>query len=385
MISFRFLRVLLPAFALLAAACSSTPPAPEPKSYPRLPADKVVLKRVWKTAVGDGLGGDDVRLPPAIGEQRITASSRNGVLQSLLRESGKPVWKKNTGLPFTTGPAAAYGAVAVATAKGEVLLFSEADGAQKWKVSVGAAVLATPALATDTVIVLSADGVIHALSLETGEARWTYNTSVPPLSLHANAAPLVNGNTVYVASSGGKLVSLDITSGVAAWELRVASNSGRSELERMNDVVGDLLMPSDSAIYSVGFQSQLTAVDVNNGRRRWQFDVSSVNSLAEGLGNIYVTDTEGNVIAVDRASGKVVWKQSDYQYRHLSGPSVVGTVLAVGDDSGKVHLLGQSDGQVRGRFSVSSDALKFVQGRGDVLYVWDEDGGLTAWQIRQKN
>ncbi len=382
MINSRVLRTLLPVACLAVAACSSTPPAPEPKSYPDLPADKVVLDRLWKTSVGDGLDKDDVRLPPAIGEQRVTAASRDGVLVSLLRESGKPVWKVASGLPITTGPGAAYGAIAVATAKGEVVVFAEADGIQKWKVSVGAAVLATPAVAADTVVVLSADGVIHALALESGEQRWTYNTSVPALSLHANAAPLIVDDIVYVATAGGKLVSLDLKTGVAAWELRVASNNGRSELERMNDVVGDLLFVAPGTIYSVGYQSQLTAVDAGSGRRRWQFDTSSVNGLAEGLGNVYVSDTDGQVLAVDRSSGKVVWKQSDYQYRRLTATTVVGSVLAVGDDDGRVHLLAQSDGQVRGRASVSGDALIAIKGTGDELFAWDADGGLSAWKIR---
>lgn len=382
MISLRVLRTLLPAACLVVAACSSTPPAPEPKSYPALPTDKVVLERLWKTSVGDGLGKDDVRLPPALGEQRVTAASRDGVLVSLQRENGKPVWKKTTGLAITTGPGAAYGAVAVATAKGEVALFAEADGAQQWKVSVGAAVLATPAVAADVVVVLSADGVIHALARDSGEQRWAYNTSVPALSLHANAAPLIVDNTVYVATAGGKLLSLDMKTGVAGWELRVASNSGRSELERMNDIVGDLLFVAPGTVYSVGYQSQLTAVDVNSGRRRWQFDASSVNGLAEGLGNVYVSDTEGNVLAVDRSSGKAVWKQSDYQYRRLTASAVVGSVLAVGDDNGRVHLLAQSDGQVRGRARVSGDALVAITGSGDELLAWDADGRVSAWKIR---
>lgn len=379
---FRFLRaLLLPVLLLGMIACSSTPAAPEPKSYPALPSDKVKLKRLWKTTVGDGLDKDDVRLSPVVGEQRITAASRDGVLVSLVRESGKTVWKMETGLPITAGPAAAYGVVVVGTAKGDVALFSEADGTQKWKVSVGAALMAAPALAADTVVVLAADGVIHALSTENGASRWTYNTAVPPLSLHASAAPLIANGRVYVGTSGGKLIGLDLASGVAGWEVRVATNNGRSELERMNDIVGNLLMPDASTVFSVGFQSQLTAVDVEAGRRRWQFDVSSVSDLAEGLGNIYVTDSVGNVLAIDRASGKLVWKQPDYQYRQLTGPTVVGAVLAVGDDDGRVHLLAQSDGQVRGRINASGDALVALQGRDDVLYVWGAHGRLSAWKI----
>lgn len=382
MITSRFLRALiLPATLLAVAACSSTPAAPKPKAYPALPSDRVKLKREWKVSVGDGLAKDNVRLSPAVGEQHVIAASRDGVLLSVARENGKVLWKKDTKLPITAGPASAYGLVVVATAKGEVVAFSEADGSQKWTASVGAAVMAAPALGTDTVVVLAADGMIHALSADKGESRWTYNTTVPPLSLHANAPPLVAEKNVFVGTSGGKLVLLDLASGVAGAEVRIATNNGRSELERMNDIVGGLLLDG-TVLYSVGYQSQLTATDVESGRRRWQFDTSSVSDLAAGLGNVYVSDTTGNVLAVDHNSGKVVWKQPDYQYRTLTNPTVVGNVLAVGDDDGYIHLLAQSDGQVRGRISTSGDPLVSLQGVGDELFVWDNDGRLSAWKIR---
>lgn len=398
------LRLLLLLCVLFAfVACSSTPSAPRPKSYPALPSKQVKLEYLWDVQVGKGLAEDHVRLAPAVGEQHIVAASRDGVLLVLERETGKVLWEKKTGLPVTAGPAAAYGLVVVATAKGDVVAFAEEDGTQKWTVSVGAAVVAAPALSTDTVVVLAADGVVHALARDTGEARWTYNTMVPPLSLHGNAAPLIVDNHVFVATSAGKLLAFDLITGVAGLELRVATNTGRSELERMTDIVGNLLLLDNRDLYSVGFQSQLTAVDVESGRRRWQFDVSSVQDMAEGLGNVYVTDTSANVFAVDRASGKVVWKQPDYAYRTLTAPTIVGGLVAFGDGDGKVHLLAQTDGSVRGRistgFSLASGqghndevgekgpmhlgySLASVQGRDDMLYTWSSAGVLVAWKIR---
>lgn len=378
-----FLRfLLLPGVLIALAACSSAPPAPKASAYPALPSDRVTLRRLWEVHVGDGLAKDNIRLAPALGEQHIAAASRDGVLLVVARESGKVLWKKKTALAITAGPATGYGVIVVGTAKGEVLAFAEEDGTQKWSVSVGAPVMAAPAVSAGMVVVLGADGVIHALARDSGEVRWTYNTMVPPLSLHANAAPLIVDDHVYVATSAGKLVGLDMATGVAGMEVRVATNNGRSELERMTDIVGNLLLLDGRDLYSVGFQSQLTATDVESGRRRWQFDVSSVLDLAEGLGNIYVTDTTGNVFAVDRASGKVVWKQPGYAYRSLTAPTIVGGLVAVGDDEGRVHLLAQSDGQVRGRTSAGS-SLVSLQGRDDVLYAWASNGRLSAWKIRQ--
>jgi outer membrane protein assembly factor BamB len=379
---FRFFRALvLPGLLVGLAACSSAPPAPKPKPYPVLPAEQVKLTREWKVSVGDGLADENIRLLPAVGEQHVIAASRDGVMLSIDRESGKILWKLKTKLPITAGPAVAYGLIVIGTTKGDVIAYAEEDGKQKWKVSVGAMVMAAPALSADTVVVLTADGVIHALARDTGVVRWTYSTTVPPLSLHANATPLISGNRVYVATSGGKLIALDLESGVAGWELRVATNNGRTELERMTDIASNLLLVGDNELYSVGFQSQLTVTDADAGRRRWQFDISSVNDLAEGLGNIYVTDTDANVFAVDRASGKSVWKQPDYAYRHLTGPVIFNNLVVVGDDDGNVHFLAQSDGQVRGRVRVVHDALSALIAHDDVLYTWSIEGVLSAWKV----
>lgn len=378
--SFRFAWLLV--VAVLLAACSSTPPAPKPKEYPALPEQALKLKRLWKISVGDGLADEAVRLAPALTEQYVAAASRDGMLVLANRDTGKVTWKKDTGQPLVVGPGAAYGSVVVGTAKGDVLAFSLADGSLQWRAALGAVAMATPAISSDTVVVLAADGVVHALARDSGQERWTYNTTVPTLSLHANAAPLIRGSHVYVASSSGKLASLDLASGVAEWDLSVATNDGRSELERMNDIVADLLDAGPAEVASVGYQSQLTLTDTEAGRRLWSFDVSSVNNLAEGLGNIYVTDIGGNVLAVDKASGKALWKQPDYAYRRLTNPVVLSNHVVVGDDDGRVHLLAQSDGAVRGRVRIGGDALVALQVRDDVLYAWDEDGGLSAWKLK---
>jgi outer membrane protein assembly factor BamB len=378
----RLRRLAIPLLAVLVAACSSTPPEPEAKSYPRITAERVKLQRLWKVSVGDGQDGTQVRLTPAVSSQHVAAASHDGLLMLIDRESGKLQWKKKTRLPITAGPAMGYGLVAIGTAKGELVLYSQADGSEKWRASLGAPVLAAPAIAADRVVALAGDGVVHALALADGAVRWTYNTSVPPLTLNTNAAPLLADDRVYIATSGGKLIRLDPETGAAEWEVRIATNSGRSELERMNDVVGNLLRVGERELYSVGFQSQLTMTDVEAGRRRWQYELSSVNDPAEGLGNIYVTDVEGFVLAVDRASGKLAWKQPDYAYRQLSNPVVLNNLLAVADDDGRVHLLSQSDGAVRGRVRASGDAVVALVVRDDVLYAWDDDGGLSAWKLR---
>lgn len=379
---------LLPRFFLLAAlgislaACSSSPKAPEPVAYPSLPADALSMKRLWKVSVGNGLDGSDSRLAPAVGERLVAAASHDGVLLAVDRETGKVLWKNATQLEISAGPSMAYGVLVVATTKGEVVAFSPEEGKELWRASLGAGALSTPGISAKAVVVLSVDGVVHALARDSGSVLWTYNTSVPPLSLRGSAAPLMDDERVYIATSAGKLLGMNADNGVLGWDTRVATNAGRSELERMNDIVGNMVQAADGVVFSIGYQSQLTATNPDTGRRLWQYDASSVNNLAMGLGNIYFSDVSGHLYAVDQHSGKVVWKQTDYAWHQLTAPVVVSSVLAVGDERGRVHFLAQSDGQVRGRVRMSGDPLVALAAQGDVLYGWDKQGHLSAWQVQ---
>lgn len=370
----------VPLLALL-TACSTTPSAPKPGRLPDLPSERVRLDRVWKMKVGDGVGALGQQ-HPAFSGQLVVAASEDGVLAALDAETGLAQWRKKTGLPFSSSPAIGYGIVSIGTDKGELLAFDSASGEQRWRVTLGASVQSAPAVTADKVIVLTADGVVHALDRATGEQRWTYLTPVPPLSLRGGAGPLIIDSHVLVPTAAGKLISLEADTGIVEWDVRVAANTGRSELERMVDIQGELLLDGDSNLYSVGFQSQLTALNVQEGRRRWQFDVSSVQSLAAGLGNIYVVDTGSTVIALDQAGGKPVWKQPDLAWRDLVNPVVLGPVLVTGDADGFAHILSQSDGRVVGRERLVRDRIVSLSVQGEMLYAWSADGVLTAWKTR---
>lgn len=370
---------VLPLVALM-AACSS-PKAPEPGPMPELSGERVRLERVWKTQVGDGPAALS-SLKPAVTAQQVVAASQDGVLAALDTETGHVQWRLKTKLPFTAGPAVGYGLIVAGTSKGELLAYDAASGESRWKVQLGAAVNAVPVLTADSVVALTSDGVVHKLDRATGESRWTYNTPIPPLSLRGSAGPVVLGSRVLVPTAAGKVLSLDVESGAVEWDVRVATNTGRSELERMVDIQGELLLDGDSTLYSVGFQAQLTALNVQEGRRRWQYDVSSVQGLAAGLGNVYVVDTASAVVALDQAGGKPVWKQPDLMWRGLVNPVVLGPVLVAGDAKGYAHLLAQSDGKVVGRERLVWDGLTSLTVQGDRLYVWSQEGVLSVWKIR---
>ena len=364
------------------AACSSNPNEHKPAPLPVLPQKAMQLKlhKQWSVNVGDGLAGDVIKLHAATQANLTYVASRDGVVLAT-DEQGKTVWQQKTKLPITSGVAAGYGVVVIATAKGEVLALNPANGQTLWRKTLLAPVLASAALSAETIVIQSNDGKVYGLDSKTGEKRWVYDTPVPSLSLRGYATPLIDENLVIVATATGKIVALDVNTGIAQWESRIATSEGRSELARMVDVDGDMLMTINKELYVASYQGQLAALNIKDKPDPlWTLPTSTTQSLAEGLGNVYVVDAASSILAVDQETGKVVWKQSDFAWRGLSNPVVVGNYLVVGDSSGYLHIMAQSDGRLLGRSSVRGAVVNLEKVQ-DAFTVYTSKGQFSRWQL----
>jgi outer membrane protein assembly factor BamB len=96
----------------------------------------------------------------------------------------------------------------------------------------------------------------------------------------------------------------------------------------------------------------------------------------------YVSDDKGAVHALDRASGRSLWKQDKLAYRQLSLPFPVGSAVAVGDLEGYVHFLAQDSGAFVARTATDGGAVRAAPIRvpGGIL-VQTSNGGLFALSL----
>ena len=106
---------------------------------------------------------------------------------------------------------------------------------------------------------------------------------------------------------------------------------------------------------------------------------SSYTGMAADRYNVYASDAEGFVWALNADNGSARWSQKALRNRQLSDVAVLGSVVAVGDFEGYVHFLSVEDGSLIGRTRVGSrpirggmlaaDGKLFVQGDGGDLDV----------------
>ncbi len=368
--------------AVLAAGCSSNSKKELPPAELTNFTEEVVLKKQWSRSPGAGLGETYNTLVPAIENDRIYASDVTGDVYALDRITGNVVWNKDLDLPVSGAVGVGYGLVMLGTLKGEVIALDSSTGEERWRARVTSEVLAPPANNGDVVVVQTQDDRLIGLDAATGDRRWIYESTPAVLTLRGTGAPIVTNRLAVAGLSTGKVVAVDISNGVPVWESRVAIPQGRSELERVVDIDGGLLL-SGGTLYVSTYQGRVAGLDLESGRVLWQRDASSYVGVAQGFGNVYVSEASGTVESVDERSSSALWSNDAMARRQLTAPEVYSSYVAVGDFEGYLHLLSQVDGRFVGRERVDSSGLRarpLVV--GDTIYVFGNSGKLEALTIR---
>ncbi len=369
--------------AVLAAGCSSNDKKePEPAELVKFDAE-IELSKQWNRSIGEGQGETYNLLTPVVYGDEIFAADVEGLVVAMDRMTGNVNWKSDLEMPISGAVGAGYGLVLVGTLRGEVLALDVSTGEERWRSRVSSEILAAPAVNGDVVVVQTQDDRVIALDIDTGEQRWSYESSPAVLTLRGTGAPLLTNELAIAGLSSGKVVALDTRRGLPVWEQRVAIPQGRSELERVVDIDGGLLL-SGETLYVASFQGRVAALDLQSGRILWQRDASTSSGVAMGYGSVYLSQADGSVIGIDERSTTVLWTNDELARRQLSAPTVFSSYVAVGDKEGYLHFLSQVDGRFVARTRIDSNGVRarpVVE--GDWLYAYGNGGKLVALTIRQ--
>ncbi|HXF07585.1 MAG TPA: outer membrane protein assembly factor BamB [Candidatus Acidoferrales bacterium] len=348
------------------------PPAPLPTL-----TSAVSVSTRWTVDVG---GKSEERFPylaPALGGSRIYAASADGQVVAVELNSGNVAWRVKTKSRITAGPFWAVDTLLVGTLDGEVLALTATDGRIRWRRQMSSEVLATPRAEQGIVVVRTLDGRISGLDLNDGSTRWTYETTVPSLTLRGTGAPVLENGFAMIGLDNGKVIALRLSDGRLAWEETVALPTGRSEVERLVDIDGDPAVLA-GGLFVATFQGKVAGFDLRSGRRVWDRDTSSFQSIVAGGDEIYEVDDQSRVNALDLQTGAVRWTQEGLLRRNLSAPALSGRHVIVADGDGYVFWIDRGTGQIRGytridRKGISArplrvgDEMVVVQGRGGRL------------------
>ncbi|CAH9017482.1 Outer membrane protein assembly factor BamB [Candidatus Nitrosacidococcus sp. I8] len=341
---------------------------------------KVKAKILWSTRIGKGTKSHYLRLSPFIIDDQIIAADYSGQVSAFDGTSGKRQWETKLNLPLT-GAGGGEHLIIVGTENAEVVALDPEKGNVLWKKAVSSEILSAPSVEEGVVVVRAVDGQIYGLNAEDGSRLWVYQYSVPSLTLRGTAAPVIDNDKVIIGLPGGKLIALSLDDGQLLWEKSVVIPRGRTELDRLADINATPVLYAGYA-YTVTYNGKIAAVWLTNGDVLWAREMSSYAGINIDGSNLYVTDIDNYVWALDSRTGASLWRQSKLLRRRLTAPISYDGYVVVGDYEGYLHWMSKDDGHFITRLRVKKvgiiNAPLVVENR---IYVTNEKGILSAVQI----
>ena len=263
---------------------------------------------------------------PVASADLVYVTDGRGILHGLDVATGAVRWDGTEAVSSASAATVSDGSVYVGTSDGHVVAFDAETGVLRWETSVSPAseVIGSPAVGADLVFAASPTGGLVAIHAATGEVAWRFDTQGEPLGTVAYADGIVYVGTPS-GDATGRLRAVDAATGQIRWVV--------DEPLFSPSVVGSLAISgSDVGVIS--------ARDVATGIERWRLQTGGVNrapAIAGGIAFV-AADTNRQVLAIDVATGQILWQLGVDGENQCCLAVAEGLVLA-GTMNGNVHAI----------------------------------------------
>ncbi|HEY3411847.1 MAG TPA: PQQ-binding-like beta-propeller repeat protein [Armatimonadota bacterium] len=288
---------------------------------------------------------------PCVSGNMVYVMSRDGALHALTT-AGVLKWRLRTGGLDTSSPTIVNGTIYVGSGypNKDFWAVDAVSGVVKWRTNSGLAdpllkrpgqyVYSSQAFADGIVYASANDGGFYGLNATTGKLKWRYETQ-GGVYFHS---PCLAG-TLLIGAPGDydtAVYGINRTTGELAWKYV-------SGLQ--HSYVSSPAYDGDTAYVGIGEPDQeIVALNAQTGTLKWKYVTgyatqNSYTSSPAVTNNVIFVGTaqakrgdpeSGRVVALDKASGSVLW-QTSLPKPVLSSPSVAGNYVVVGCMDGTVR------------------------------------------------
>ena len=243
------------------------------------------------------------------------------------------------------------------------------SGQLKWKFHTAGPVLSSPAVVGALLYVGSADHNLYAINLADGTQKWKFKTHG-----RVSSSPAVSGGLVYFGSYDGTFYAVDAASGQEKWKF-LAPGERRFAAKHLHGAEpAEETMPDPFDCY--------------------------LSSPAVWNGTVYFGSGNGNVYALDAATGALKWKFRTGDVVHAS-PAIADGVVFVGSWDTYFYALDAVTGKEKWRFKTGdddkihnqvgiqssaavADGVAYFGCRDSNLYAVDVATGQKKWAFNNK-
>ena len=179
--------------------------------------------------------------------------------------------------------------------------------------------------------------------------RIVTGVGVPQITAISDAAEVANQYGIPVIADGGIRFSGDICKAIAAGascvmvgSMFAGTEEAPGEVILFNVITSysihyTKLYDIGSTLYTIGYNGQLIAIDLREGKPMWKRNYSSATDMATDGGRLFLVTDNDHLVAVDARSGTELWTNNKLENRLLTAPKIIDGYIVVGDSEGYLH------------------------------------------------
>ena len=343
---------------------------------------KASLTEKWSAPTGfNKKNSAYLKLKPVIKGNTVYVADASGVVQAVDTASGRAIWSQKLNSGVISGPTVANGYVVVGTDASKIVTLKQDTGTEVWQAGLTGDTLAKPVITQNKVIAKTIDGNLYAFDLNKGNRLWISEHGAPSLILKASSSPVVvDGKMVLVGYSDGKMDAVDLQTGQVLWQRSIAFATGSSDVERLVDIDADPIVQGNTVLLA-SYQGYIGALALSDGQFIWRKPASTYKNIIVRGGSVYMSDSNDVLWSINKQTGQVNWKQDKLKSRGLTEPSFIDGNLVVGDKTGMLHVLSAKNGEFISRAQLGG-AITISPGvSGNSVYVLTANGKLSRFSV----
>ena len=283
---------------------------------------------------------------------------------------------------------------------GKLFALDIGTGARRWEYQLGdpsARWMFSSPLVIDGTVVAGQSRHFAAVDAETGRERWVRDDLGGNDWISSYISPASDSSQVFIGFFWHRqaLFALDLITGETRWiaEEPKAGPAATPELD------------GEGGVYLTCHDGTVRSFDTRDGSERWAFDLVQSDDERGGPrwspgrptfaeGTLYVPTGDGRVVALDAATGSLVWEWRSgpalagvgaYERESrgvFSSPLVVDESVIVGANDGRLVGLSRETGALLWSEYLGVPVASSPVLSGSLLVCGASDGWLYAWRMR---
>jgi len=312
--------------------------------------------------------------------------SSDGKFYALDKSTGKTKWVFNSGSSIESSPALDKGKIFFSNNKQTLFALDAVTGKPIWTYDFGENknydwafdyYYSSPTVLNNFIVIGSKDGCVYKFNESNGHVVWRFQTE----SIVRNT-PAIDNNTVFFGDVDGVLYAVDFTSGKEKWKFFTVGNGLKNEdfgFDR-RAIISSPCIKNDKIFVGCrdGF---FYAVNKDTGKEIWrvEHEVSWVISSLAVKDTIVVTGTSDGrfVQAVSSNTGKQIWKTRTASIV-WSSPIIHNNKAYIGSGEGVLYCLDLHTGQIINRFQTSGSIFSSPVISDSFLFFGSDNGKFYA-------